>query len=81
MLGMELLLDRRGRAPARALCEALLHRAFHNGLLLLSCGASVVRFMPPLLITRADVDEAMGLLETSLVEALSVHRSTEASSH
>jgi 4-aminobutyrate aminotransferase-like enzyme len=28
-----------------------------------------VRFMPPLLITRGDVDEAMTLLEASLVEA------------
>jgi 4-aminobutyrate aminotransferase len=81
MLAMELVLDRRSQAPARALCDALLHRAFHNGLLLLSCGASVVRFMPPLLITRADVDEAMGLLETSLVEALALQRSTGASSH
>ena len=81
MLGIELVLDRRGRAPARALCDTLLHRAFHNGLLLLSCGASVVRFMPPLLITRADVDEAMGMLETSLIEALAVRGSTEATSH
>jgi 4-aminobutyrate aminotransferase len=45
------------------------HRAFHNGLLLLSCGASTVRFMPPLLVTKADVDEAVTLLEASLVEA------------
>jgi len=28
-----------------------------------------VRFMPPLLVTRSDVDEAVALLEASLVEA------------
>jgi 4-aminobutyrate aminotransferase len=39
-------------------------------LILLSCGQSTVRFMPPLLIGKADVDEALGLLEWSLVEAL-----------
>jgi 4-aminobutyrate aminotransferase len=69
MIGMELVTDRASRAPARELCDAVIHRAFHNGLLLLSCGKSTVRFMPPLLVTRAQVDEAMAILETSLVEA------------
>jgi 4-aminobutyrate aminotransferase len=69
MIGMELVTDRGSRTPARQLCEALLHRAFHNGLLLLSCGSSTVRFIPPLSVTRAEVDEALALLEPSLVEA------------
>jgi len=67
---MELVADRDSRRPARELCDAVVDRAFYNGLLLLSCGVSTVRFMPPLLITRGDVDEAIGLLEQSLVEAL-----------
>ncbi len=55
-------------APDRRLCDDLITRAYHNGLLLLSCGVSTVRFMPPLLITRADVDEAMTILQASLAE-------------
>ncbi|MGO8976297.1 MAG: acetyl ornithine aminotransferase family protein [Steroidobacteraceae bacterium] len=70
MIGMELVKDRATRVPAKALCDALITRAYHNGLILLSCGQSTVRFMPPLLIGKADVDEALGLLESSLVEAL-----------
>jgi 4-aminobutyrate aminotransferase len=70
MIGVELVTDRSSRTPARALCEALLTRAFHNGLLLLSCGVSTVRFIPPLMIGRSHVDEAMGLIEVSLKEAL-----------
>lgn len=70
MIGMELVTDRSSRTPARALCEALLTRAFHNGLLLLSCGLSTVRFIPPLMIDRSHVDEAMTLIEVSLKEAL-----------
>jgi 4-aminobutyrate aminotransferase len=70
MIGMELVTDRASRAPARALCEALLTRAFHNGLLLLSCGVSTVRFIPPLMIDRGHVDEAMSLIEIALREAL-----------
>jgi 4-aminobutyrate aminotransferase len=70
MIGMELVKDRATRVPAKALSDALITRAYHNGLILLSCGQSTVRFMPPLLIGNADVDEALGLLEWSLVEAL-----------
>jgi 4-aminobutyrate aminotransferase len=70
MIGMELVTDRASRTPARALCEAVLTRAFHNGLLLLSCGLSTVRFIPPLMINRQHVDEAMTMLETALTEAL-----------
>jgi len=70
MIGMELVTERTSRAPARALCDALITRAYQNGLLLLSCGASTVRFMPPLLISKTEVDEAVGLLERSLIEAL-----------
>ncbi|HYB32134.1 MAG TPA: acetyl ornithine aminotransferase family protein [Steroidobacteraceae bacterium] len=70
MIGMELVTDRDSRTPARALCEAVLTRAFHNGLLLLSCGLSTVRFIPPLMINRGHVDEAIQLLTTALTEAL-----------
>ena len=70
MIGMELVRDRRGREPAGQLCTAFLRRAFHNGLLLLSCGASTVRFMPPLCVSRTQVDEAMELIRVSLTEAL-----------
>ncbi len=69
MIGMELVKESTSRAPAKDLCDAVIHRAFHNGLILLSCGTSTVRFMPPLLVTKGDVDEALTLLEASLVEA------------
>jgi 4-aminobutyrate aminotransferase len=70
MLGIELALDKVGKAPAKKLCDALITRAYHNGLLLLSCGQSTVRFMPPLMIDESDVDEALELLDRSLVEVL-----------
>ncbi|MDP9065308.1 MAG: acetyl ornithine aminotransferase family protein [Pseudomonadota bacterium] len=70
MLGLELVTDVESRAPARELCDTVITRAYHNGLLLLSCGQSTLRFMPPLLIGNADVDEAVELLDRSLAEAL-----------
>ena len=68
MIGLELI--EKDGAPARALVERLLHRAYQNGLLLLSCGVSTLRFMPPLCVTEAEVDEAMIWLRQSMDEAL-----------
>ena len=70
MIGMELVEDRHSKVPAKKLCDALITRAYHNGLILLSCGQSTVRFMPPLMIETADVDEAVQLLERSLHEVI-----------
>jgi len=68
MIGVEMI--EQDGSPARALVDRLLHRAYHNGLLLLSCGVSTLRFMPPLCVTEAEVDEAMIYLRQSLDEAL-----------
>lgn len=57
-------------SPAHQLCEDTIVRAFHNGMLLLPCGLSTVRFMPPLLITTDDVDEAIEILDKSISEAI-----------
>ena len=70
MIGMELIEADAERTPARALCEKLVTRAFYNGLLLLSCGVSTVRFMPPLCVTTDEVDEAVEIVRVSLDEAL-----------
>ncbi|HEY1415324.1 MAG TPA: acetyl ornithine aminotransferase family protein [Caulobacteraceae bacterium] len=68
MIGVELI-DENG-APATDLCARVITQAFHHGLLLLSCGVSTVRFMPPLMIGRRDADEAVVLLDAALRAAL-----------
>lgn len=75
MIGIELVEDRATKTPAAKLCEATINRAFHNGLILLSCGQSTIRFMPPLMISKANVDEAIGILQSSLDEALTSTKS------
>jgi 4-aminobutyrate aminotransferase len=69
MIGCELV-DPATGAPAAALCQEVITRAFHRGLLLLPCGASTLRFMPPLMIDESHVDEAMALLEQAMADAL-----------
>ncbi len=68
-LAIELVKDRESKEPAHDFCEAVVRQAFQNGLLLLSCGVSAIRFMPPLMVTFEQVDEALAILEASLHEA------------
>jgi 4-aminobutyrate aminotransferase len=67
-LAIELVKDRASKEPAHDFCEAVVSRAFQNGLLLLSCGVSAIRFMPPLMVTVEQVDEALVILDASLNE-------------
>lgn len=72
MIGMELIDTAGEKTPACKLCDDVITRAFHNGLLLLSCGVSTVRFMPPLNASAAEVDEAIEMLKASIDEALAM---------
>jgi 4-aminobutyrate aminotransferase len=70
MIGVEFVLDRRTREPARDLADRILHTAFRRGLLLLTCGQSTLRLMPPLTVGRAIADEAMEILEAAIAAAI-----------
>lgn len=72
MLGVEFVKDRKSKEPARALSHTLMEEAFRRGMLLLTCGASTIRFCPPLVVTEAQVDQALTLFEDSLQAALKV---------
>jgi 4-aminobutyrate aminotransferase len=69
MIGVEFVTDRATKSPAKALATKIVHRAYHNGLLLLECGASGIRLIPPLMIDAKLVDEGLDMLERSMQEA------------
>ena len=46
-----------------------MHLAFEHGLLMLGCGTSVIRLAPPLVVTRAEVEEALAILDHALTLA------------
>jgi len=66
MIGAEFVKDPVTKEPAKKFVAELIHEAFYNGLLLLPCGASTIRFMPPLMLTQDLADEAMEILEQSI---------------
>jgi 4-aminobutyrate aminotransferase/(S)-3-amino-2-methylpropionate transaminase len=65
-LGPMLALEFAERTPERA--KAVVAAAFERGLVLLSCGlyGNVIRLLPPLTISDAEVDEGLAILEESL---------------
>jgi acetylornithine aminotransferase/acetylornithine/N-succinyldiaminopimelate aminotransferase len=46
--------------------QDIMDRAMERGLLITNAGPSTIRMVPPLILERADVDEAMELLDASL---------------
>lgn len=43
-------------------------KALENGLVIISAGANIIRFVPPLVITEKDVDEMIRILDQTLTE-------------
>jgi 4-aminobutyrate aminotransferase len=68
MVGIELVKDRRTKAYATEERNRLVQAAFESGLLVLGCGASTLRLMPPLMISRAQIDIAVEILDKGLSE-------------
>src|SRR6185312_2520215 len=71
MLAIELVEDRKTKAPAAALTSATTTAARERGLLLLSCGlyGNVIRILVPLVVSDEDLDRGLELLEEALVDA------------
>ncbi len=70
MIGAEIISDRKSNNQDKALRDTLVDRAFYKGLILLGSGESVVRFCPSLCITKTEVNKAMDIFESVLIETL-----------
>ena len=68
MVGAELVMDEK-KTPAPALRNAVEKHAMDNGLLILGCGENTLRFCPPLMIEREDVQEGLERFDRSLTQA------------
>jgi 4-aminobutyrate aminotransferase len=68
MIGVEFIVDREIRAPDGALAKAVIARAADLGLLLLTCGmqGQVIRWIPPIDATSAEISEAVEIFGEAL---------------
>ena len=44
----------------------MIDRAIDRGLILINAGADIIRFVPPLVITKENVDEMISILDTCI---------------
>jgi len=70
-IGVELVLDRALRTPAKGLTAQIVYRAHQLGLVLYYVGtrSNVLEFTPPLVVTEHDIDIAIEILDRSLADA------------
>jgi 4-aminobutyrate aminotransferase len=69
MQATEFVKDQRTKEEAPKLRDAIEERAWRNGLMLLGCGRSTIRYIPPLVVTAGQMDQAMEILDKSIKEA------------
>lgn len=68
------IVERRGKGLMQGLefkvpVGPIVSKALENGLVLVSAGANIIRFVPPLIITKDHVDEMIEKLEKAIEEA------------
>jgi 4-aminobutyrate aminotransferase/(S)-3-amino-2-methylpropionate transaminase len=72
MIAIELVADRATKQPAPELAQAVIDAALQRGLLLLKAGVrgNSIRVLCPLVLTDAELDEALAVWEDALAHAL-----------
>ena len=68
MMAMELVTDRKTKEPAKEFTLALVKRCVENGVILIYAGthSNVLRFLVPLVISDAQLDEGLDVIERQL---------------
>jgi len=65
MVGVDVVNRKTGR-PYRALRDRIFAEAFRRGIILLGCGDATIRFSPPLLLNRTQLDVGLNVLDEAI---------------
>lgn len=66
MQATEFVTNRKTKEPAVKQRNQIVNEAFKRGLILLPCGESGIRYIPPLIITSKQIDMAMDIMDKSI---------------
>ena len=66
MIGVEIVKDRKTKEYHASARNAIIQEAFKDGLIMLGCGPSVLRFMPPLVVTKKQIDDALTIFDRAV---------------
>jgi 4-aminobutyrate aminotransferase len=63
MIGVDIVKDKATKEYAAAERDLIIEKAFARGILFLGCGPTSIRLCPPLVVTKAEADVAVDVLE------------------
>ena len=66
MVGVEIVKDKDSKEVAPKATEEIMMECFRNGLAIVNCGVNIIRWMPPLTITRDLIDPSLVIFEKAL---------------
>ncbi len=66
MTATEFVRDRRTKEPAIRFRDHVLEESYRRGLILLPCGRSTLRYIPPLIVRREEIDEGIEILDAAI---------------
>lgn len=66
MIGIEFVRDKKTKEPAPELSDKVQKLCFKTGLMLLTCGPNVIRFVPPLVITKDIASRALEIFDAAV---------------
>lgn len=69
LIGIEFVKDKKTKEPAKEIRDFVVRRAYEKGLLLLSCGQSVIRITASYIITKEQIDEGIKIIREAVREA------------
>jgi 4-aminobutyrate aminotransferase len=70
MIGVEFVQDRRSMKPAPELRDRIEIASFERGLILLGAGTNSIRWSPPLILTKENVDVALEIFDAAITASL-----------
>ncbi|MEZ5344687.1 MAG: acetyl ornithine aminotransferase family protein [Pyrinomonadaceae bacterium] len=70
MVGVEFVKDKETLKPAVELRDRIEMECFNRGLIILGCGTSVIRWSPPLILSRENVDVALEIFDEAIAASI-----------
>jgi len=70
MIGVEFVTDRASNKPAPELRDRVEIAAFERGLILLGAGTNSIRWSPPLILSKENVDVALEIFDEAIAASL-----------
>jgi 4-aminobutyrate aminotransferase len=71
MLGVEFVTDKTTLKPAPELRDRIEMACFNKGLIILGCGANSIRWSPPLILSKENVDVALAIFDEAIAASIS----------